>query len=435
MARNTTVIAPQGPSAKARGNVKKPVVAPTAPAVRKDAYGNVVPDQATDPEGYSRWHAANLEAQKTDTSGRLAMEGVNKFGTQAIQNDIAARQGGATSLQTAFAGMQGTSPLANPGTTKVPTVAENLAKYSASLPAQDPNAFPLANALKNSPSLTAMNAAIKRDPATGLPVGMKSPLAGMNIDMGGGTVQNPTKVETAADNAQDALGPAPRVDQGLADRRLGEYQEALGMSREVIDRLLNGPSTADRIGSQTLRSQLALARSAAGGPGAVAAAFRQAQQQAPELQAQATEQARAEDLQRTTAAGNVASNFAQAALGARGQDVDIAKKNTDAGLAVKGMITQLAGTQLELDQRNQEMLGQMARDMAAMDFDWAQLSVQQQQAALDRYLQQYGIDQNVAAQIKLAHESGKMGLKDWVNAGVGVLGAAAGIGAAAAGGK
>jgi len=73
--------------------------------------------------------------------------------------------------------------------------------------------------------------------------------------------------------------------------------------------------------------------------------------------------------------------------------------------------------------------------MAAMDFDWAQLNAQQQAAALDRYLQQYGVDQNIAAQIKLAQQSGKMTMKDWINAGVGVLGAAAGIGAAAAGGK
>jgi hypothetical protein len=348
---------------------------------------------------------------------------VNVRGSNAIQSSISGASTPALgAFRTTATQLSGGSPLAPTGTTRAPTVAESLAKFAPQAAASQGGFVDMSGA----PKLPISQAS--RDAAAA-----KSGAAMGKIDMGGGVTKNPTKVETAADNATDALGPAPRVDQGLADRRLGEYQEALGMSREVIDRLLNGPSTADRIGSQTLRSQLALARSAAGGPGAVAAAFRNAQNQAPELQAQATQQAAAEDLQRVTAAGNVASNFAQAALGARGQDVDIAKKNTDAGVAIKGMITQLTGTQLELDQRNQELIGQMARDMAAMEFDWAQLSVQQQQAALDRYLQQYGIDANIAAQIKLAHESGKMGLKDWINAGVGVLGAAAGIGAAAAG--
>lgn len=248
-----------------------------------------------------------------------------------------------------------------------------------------------------------------------------------------GTV--PSKVETAADQATSALGPAPQVDLGLADRRLGEYQESLGMSREVIDRLLNGPSTAERLGSQTLRSQLALARSARGGPGAVQQALSQAQQQAPEMQAAAIEQARQEELSKLTAAGNVASNFAQAALGARGQDVNIAGKNVDAGLSVKGMITQLTGTQLELDQRNTEMLGQMARDLAALQFDWASLDAQQSSAALDRYLQIYGIDANYRAQIKAIEAAGKITSKDILNSIVGVVAAGASVGAAAAGKK
>jgi hypothetical protein len=254
------------------------------------------------------------------------------------------------------------------------------------------------------------------------------------IDQPNGTPgQAPSKVEQAADQASDAIGPAPRVDMGLADRRLGEYQESLGMSREVIDRLLNGPSTSERLGGQVLRSQLALARSARGGPGAVQQALSQAQQQAPEMQAMATEQARQEELSKLTAAGNVASNFAQAALGARGQDVNIAGKNVDSGLQVKDMVTRLTGVQLELDQRNTEMIGQMARDLAALQFDWASLSAQQASAALDRYLQIYGIDANYRAQIKAIEAAGKITSKDILNGIIGVVGSGAAVGAAAAG--
>jgi hypothetical protein len=205
------------------------------------------------------------------------------------------------------------------------------------------------------------------------------------------------------------------------------------MSREVIDRLLNGPSTSERLGGQVLRSQLALARSARGGPGAVQQALSQAQQQAPEMQAMATEQARQEELSKLTAAGNVASNFAQAALGARGQDVNIAGKNVDSGLAVKDMVARLTGTQLELDQRNTEMIGQMARDLAALQFDWASLTAQQASAALDRYLQIYGIDANYRVQIKALEAAGKITSKDILNGIIGVVGSGAAVGAAAAG--
>lgn len=348
--------------------------------------------------------------------------------TNTLQTGAAANSGAITAARTdatnrfttAVAGMD-TSGQFGAGTRQAPTVAQALASQSGS--GIGNGGFTTGLTKPGSQPAIAQSS---RDAATARAAPFTT-----NIDQGGGTVRNPSKVETAADQAGAALGSAPSVDMGVADRRLGEYQEALGMSREVIDRLLNGPNTANAIGARSLENQLAIARSARGGPGAVQQALNQAQQQAPQLQAQAAQQAQQEEMSKLTAAGSVAGNFAQAALGARGQDVDIAKKNVDSGLAIKNMIANLTGTQLELDQRNQELLGQMARDMAAVDFDWAQLSADDENRALDRYLSQYGIDANIAAQIKLAKQSGKMSLKDWVNAGVGVLGAGAGVVAAA----
>ncbi len=397
------------PRANAQGQSQLRSQAVSAPKPQTDAYGNVVPDKATDPAGYEAWRQRNIAAQGNDTSNAPVVAGNLTAGADEIRVDLNTRQGASTP----FSGLNPTGQFAA-GTARAPTVAQSVAPY-----------------LNSGIGAGGLTSPLMKSPAPAVTSSRPAPAA--NFQSGGQTIQNPTKVGTAATQATAALGGAPQVDQGLADRRLGEYQEALGMSREVIDRLLNGPSTADKISSRMLEQQLAVARSARGGPGAVQQAMSQAIAQTPQLQAQAAQQAAAEELQRVSAAGNVAGSFAQAALGARGQDVDIAKKNTDAGVAVKGMITQLTGTQLELDQRNQELLGQMARDMAAMDFDWAKLSAEQQNAARDRYLQQYGIDQNIAAQIKLAQQSGKMTMKDWINAGVGVLGAAAGIGAAAAG--
>lgn len=399
--------------------LKTPVAAAPAPApapTRVDAYGNTVPTPGT-PE-YDAWHAANLKQQGADTSSASTTSNLNQMGSDAIAADVQRRNTSAEQgFQTSIAGMDLSGQFRQQQTpSPLSTAQTNLAAAGASGVGQ--GGFTTLGATR--PALTA--------------TGPSAPVGAFDLSNKPGTA--PSKVETAADQATSALGPAPQVDMGVADRRLGEYQEALGMSREVIDRLLNGPSTATRLGSQVLRNQLALARSAGGGPGAVQQAFSQAQQQAPELQATATEQARQEELSKLTAAGNVASNFAQAALGARGQDVNIAGKNVDAGLQIKDMVTRLTGTQLELDQRNTELVGQMARDLAALQFDWASLTEQQASAALDRYLQIYQVDANYRAQIQALQAQGKITAKDVFNGIVGVVGAAGGVAAGAlAGGK
>lgn len=280
----------------------------------------------------------------------------------------------------------------------------------------------------------------------------------------------------AATNAETALGPAPTVDMGVANRQQGAVDNSLDLSRRavdaaltpvdntqleratqdarnVLDQMLNGPNTAARLGSQTLRSQLALAKSAAGGPGAVQEALRQAQFAAPELEAQAADMATRETLQRQTAAGQVAgqlqntalgaqqnetqrigtaaqaaSGYAQGALGARGQDVQIAQANQQAASSLLQNVTQLTGVQLELDQRNQELIGQLARDAAALQFDWGQLSAQTQQAEWDRWVKTYGIDQAAAAQIAAAAQQNNKSPWDYI---VSLAGAGASVLAAA----
>lgn len=271
--------------------------------------------------------------------------------------------------------------------------------------------------------------------------------------------------QEAAKSARDAIGPAPTIDMGLADRGVGKLDESIAANqsvleqalagpdltgaRAVLDQLLNGPSTAERLGQQTLKTQLALARSAAGGPGAVSDALMNAQAQAPELQAQATQQAVTEMDQRraaagdiatsigniqntaTSTAGQVAGQITNAELGKRQQDIGIAQANQGAAVTVLQEVARLTGTELELDQRNQELIGQMARDMAAQSFNWASLGVQAQQAYFAQMIQMYGIDKNFEAQIEAIAANKSIGPLDVFNGIVGVVGAAAGVGAAA----
>lgn len=241
-------------------------------------------------------------------------------------------------------------------------------------------------------------------------------------------LDNPAATQSASNQAENALGAAPTIDQGLADRGRGAVTGALDMQRNVFDKLLNGPNTAQRLGSQVLRNQLALARSAAGGPGAVQEALRNAQMAAPELQAAAAQAATAETLQRTQAAGNVAQGAGQTALGARGQDVSIAAANQQAASQLMQNVTQLTGQQLELDQRNQELLGQMARDLAAQNFNWGQLDAQAQNNEFERWIKTYGIDVAAAAQIRAAAANNDKGVMDYL---IPIIGSAATLAASA----
>src|SRR5687767_3489827 len=128
----------------------------------------------------------------------------------------------------------------------------------------------------------------------------------------GNPLTNPHLTNIAGNNAKSVLGDAPRIDMGLADRGMtavtdatrqaGQVvdkalapvgqtglNQATNAARSVLDQALMGPDTTARIGAQTLRNQLALARSASGGAGGVQEAMRNAQFAAPELLSQASD--------------------------------------------------------------------------------------------------------------------------------------------------
>lgn len=337
------------------------------------------------------------------------------------------------------------------------------------------------------------------------------------------TPQDQSALNAATGDARNVL------NQALAPQNQAALLQANADARALLDQMLNGPNTADRIGSQVLRNQLALARSASGGPGAVQEALRGAENASPELEATAADAATRETLARQQAAAGItgalqqsalgqqqnentrlgtagsvsgvlaqsalgqqqnentrlnaagsvtnalqqsalgaqqnentrlgtagsvtsalqqsalgaqqndtarlgtaataASGFAQGALGAKGQDIQVAQSNQQAATALMQSVQQLTGTQLEMDQRNQELLGQMSRDMAAQDFNWAKLSADQQNAEWDRWVKAYGIDQQVAATLQAAAIASKKGVMDYV---VPIIGSLATVGAAIA---
>ena len=88
-----------------------------------------------------------------------------------------------------------------------------------------------------------------------------------------------------------------------------------------------------------------------------------------------------------------------------------------AGLALSDLLwlnQKLTGTQLQLDQQNVELLGNMATDLQKANFDWSQLDAQTQDAEFERWIKAYGIDVAAAAQIKAAAANNDKGVMDYL---------------------
>lgn len=152
-----------------------------------------------------------------------------------------------------------------------------------------------------------------------------------SLSQGGGAEQNQAfalanrmatgpasaETQTAMALAQKlASGNTQEVDEALAlTKRLAtepnaEADRALALTMELYNRIIEAPSQVRLAGEQNMAQQLALARSARGGAGAVQDALNNAQGQAPLLAAQIEQMAIAEEQQRNQALNQTVSTNA-----------------------------------------------------------------------------------------------------------------------------
>lgn len=230
---------------------------------------------------------------------------------------------------------------------------------------------------------------------------------------------DPTKANMAA--------LTPVIDPNLATSP--ETDRALAQSQDLINRILNQPLQTKILGDQALASQLALARSGRGGPGAVQSALDQAQVQAPQLQQQATQQSIQEQIQRAGAAGQAASIYAGVATNDANRAVNIATANQNAGVQVLNNLTTLTGQQLNFDANKMQAIGQLARDYFANSQAFAQMDVQTQIAQWDDLTKRYGIDVNAKTAIEAVAAQKKIGPLDALKVVLGIGSSAAGLAA------
>lgn len=195
---------------------------------------------------------------------------------------------------------------------------------------------------------------------------------------------------------RDALTPV--IDPAL--ERNQEVDRAFAMSQDLYNRVLNAPSQVKLAGDQALSNQLALARSARGGPGAVQEALGQAQQAAPGLLQQTQQAAIAEEQQRNQAAQGALGIYSAVAGNTADRATAIATANQGAGLHVLDNLTTLTGQEMQFDANQTAVIGQLARDFMNNAQAFEGMSVQMQIAQWRDITERYGIDKTYDAAIK-----------------------------------
>lgn len=233
----------------------------------------------------------------------------------------------------------------------------------------------------------------------------------------------PTPDPAHAPTAENRDALTPFIDPMLASDKYTDA--ALAMSKDLVDRVLNAPLQTKLAGDQALSNQLAIARGARGGAGAVQDALNNAQAAAPQLLAQTSQAAIQEQTARAGAAGQAAGIFAGVAGGVADREVRIKEANQGAGLHVLDNLTTLTGQDLQFDENQINQIGLMARDFNAMGTAFANMSLQQQLAQWEDMTKRYGIDRNFKAQIESISASKSIGPLDALKM---ALGGAAAVG-------
>lgn len=193
--------------------------------------------------------------------------------------------------------------------------------------------------------------------------------------------------------AQAAGRAAPQsqfqgANYGMADQARGEQASALQMQRQAA--MGNAPSRAEllqgKVTDDAINSQMALAASARGGPGAQALAARMAGTNAATMQ-----QAGARDLSalRADEMARARGEYMQGATGIRGQDVQ--QSQYDASAANQ---SNQFNAQAQLASRGQNDAQQMGYEKLGFGVNQADMAGRDAQAARDQHAGEFGAAQD-----------------------------------------
>lgn len=245
---------------------------------------------------------------------------------------------------------------------------------------------------------TARSTSVGRDAYAGqstgtLPVGPGGPSAHNNILTGAQVATS----QGSKDRTNALQSVIDRFDDIETDNTLGDdsrriQQEATDLNRQLFEKAnsYDRDAAAAKFSEESLASALAIARSAPGAQSRESALFN-ALESLPALQAEGQRQANAEGREQQQVALKAAGQLGQQATQTRSQDEQRAETAASLGLDVARGIADQVGHDLDLDQRDREFLGEVALAVARLNLDRENMTIEQQEAELNRALAREGL--------------------------------------------
>lgn len=190
-------------------------------------------------------------------------------------------------------------------------------------------------------------------------------------------------------NAQAAIDDLTEAFDQRAPDPLALQAARNSREQAILDRLDSVNISPREAGDRALASALAAASAAPGGGSARRAQQFQVAQNAGRIRGDAEASARAQELERAQIAAQVGTQMSAQELGEY-------QSNLGAAQNIFNQSAQLRGLGQQLDQREQELFGAMARHAAEMGTRWAQLGLEERKALMQAELARYGLDKQVS---------------------------------------
>lgn len=184
------------------------------------------------------------------------------------------------------------------------------------------------------------------------------------------------------------------LDTSQSDQSRIAQQEAIRLNRQAFQKAnsFDPAAAASRYSENALAASLAVARSSPGAAGREEALFN-ALSSMPAAQSEGQRQANEEGQAQQRNALQAAQQLGQQATATRSLDESRAETKASIGLDVAKGIADFTGTDLQLDQRDREFLGEVALAVARLNLDTSKMTQDEAIAMAQQEIQRQGLAQ------------------------------------------
>lgn len=230
-------------------------------------------------------------------------------------------------------------------------------------------------------------------------------------------------------------------DYGMSDEARGYQKEGLQQQRMLLEKALGfDPNQyATKFADQALARQVAAGRSAGTSAAAQQAGMFGAMEQAPALYAEGARQAESVAANRLSLAESAAKSFGELGTATRSSDENRQQFESSLQLEIGQAFTDAVQGKMQMNEAESGRMTEVWMNFAQLQSVYDKMSFEEQEAALDRMMQDKQLDQQWKMFKEQLKADGKVSAKDIVGGlfslGGGAIGALGAIGAAGAGKK